>query len=114
MHTDKVVYIAGPYRADTAWDIEQNTRRAEDAALYVAHLGATPLCPHTMTRFMQGTLTDGYWLAATLELARRCDAILLVDGWERSEGSQGEKHGMEEIGRPVFTDRAALVEWLNA
>jgi hypothetical protein len=85
-----VVYVAGPYRAKDAWAREQNIRRAEEAAFALAEMGAAPLCPHTMTRFFDGTLSDDYWLAVTLELMRRCDAILLLDGWERSAGARAE------------------------
>lgn len=75
----KIIYVAGPFRAPTAWDIEQNVRRAEAAALDVARIGAMPLCPHTNTRFFHGQLTDGFWLRGTLELLRRCDALYLYD-----------------------------------
>ena len=111
----KVVYIAGPYRADGAWEIEQNIRRAEEAGLHIAHLGVTPLIPHTMTRFMQGTLTDKYWLEATLELMRRADALYLLNGWEASSGSRGEKAEAERLGLPVFYDSNVddLIAWLR-
>jgi len=31
----RVVYIAGPYRAPNAWEIEENIRRAERIALHI-------------------------------------------------------------------------------
>ena len=100
----KVVYIAGPFRAKSAWHIEANIRRAEEVALKVAALGIIPLCPHTMYRFFQGALPDEFWLDATLELARRCDGIVMCRNWLSSVGSLGEREEMEKLNRPVFME----------
>ena len=87
----KVVYIAGPFRGENAWAVERNIRAAEELAFKVACRGYYPLCPHTMTRFFNGTLTDEFWLAATMELLRRSDALLTVgQDWGRSDGTVGE------------------------
>lgn len=99
MHT---IYIAGPYRAATAWDIEQNIRRAERDAMTVAEAGHAFVCPHTMTRHMDGTITDDYWLAMTIELMRRCDAVLVGDGWASSEGTCAEVEEAKRLGIPVY------------
>jgi hypothetical protein len=98
----KVIYIAGRFRGKTAWDVEQNIRRAEDVAFNVACLGAMPLCPHTNTRFFDGTLTAEFWLSGTMELMKRCDAVFLVSGYEDSEGSKEEVVKALELNMPVF------------
>lgn len=108
----KVVYIAGPFRGPSAWAIEQNIRRAEEAALEVWRLGAAALCPHTNTRFFQGAAPDDVWLTGDLELLRRCDAVLLVVGWDQSSGARREKEVAEEIGLPVFDALRDLSAWL--
>jgi hypothetical protein len=105
----KVVYIAGPFRASTPWGVECNVRNAEVLALAVAACGAMPLCPHTMTRHFDGQLTDEFWLSGTLELLRRCDALVLVDGWERSSGTRAEAEEAKRLGLPIF-DAHQLVE----
>lgn len=112
----KVVYIAGPFRAKTAWQVEQNVRRAEEAALEVARLGAVPLCPHTNTRFFDGELTDDFWLDGTVELLIRSDAILMVDGWRESAGATREYYTACERRMPVFfvDYLAALEDWLDS
>lgn len=107
-----VVYIAGPFRGPTAWDIEENVRHAERTALQVSREGFVPLCPHTNTRFFQGQGSDQFWLDATLELLRRCDALLTVpdwidmDGkersWKNSKGTAGEVAEARAQGIPVF------------
>ena len=116
MHNDKMltVYIIGPYRADNAWEIEQNIRRAEELALQVWRLGtAGVLCPHTNTRFFQGAADDDIWLRGYIALLARMDAAITVPGWEQSSGSLDEVAfcGDKEI--PVFHTLAELSEWIN-
>jgi len=98
----KVVYIAGPFTGATAWDIEQNVRRAEEAALEVAGLGAMPLCPHTNSRFFYGQNTPEFWYEGTMELLRRCDAILLLPDWQESKGCIAEEAEAKRLGLPRF------------
>ncbi len=83
----KVVYCAGPFRASTAWGIAENVRTAERIGLEVAHAGAMPLIPHANTANFQGEGTDQFWRNGAMELLRRCDAVLLVPGWEQSSGT---------------------------
>ena len=110
----KIVYIAGPFRGETAWDIERNVRLAETAALEVARLGAMPMCPHTNTRFFHGQCTEFFWVEGTLELLRRCDAVLLVGEWQKSSGSRGEEAEAARLSLPIFQDLEKLHEWLVA
>jgi len=98
----KIVYIAGPFRGKTAWQIAENVRNAERIGLEVAKQGAMPLIPHANTAHFHGTLEDQFWLDGTLELLRRCDAIMLCPGWEKSVGSQEERAEMYRLKRPVF------------
>lgn len=108
----KVVYIIGPFRAPTHWEVEQNVRRAEALALEVANLGAMPLCPHANTRHFDGLLTDEFWLDGTMELGRRCDAAIVVDGWESSSWSKAEIADFDRRCATVFLNLKALAEWL--
>lgn len=113
----KVIYVAGPFRAPTAWEIEQNIRRAEEVGLEVIRLGAFVIIPHANTRYFHGSAPDQFFLDGTMELLRRCDAVVLIPGWERSEGSKGEKAEAERLGRPVFDlakpeGRALFRAWL--
>ena len=97
----KIVYIAGPYTDKTAWDIEQNVRKAEELALMVAEMGGAPLCPYTNSRFFFGTCTEEFWYAATMALPKKCDAIVMLEEWRNSKGSK-EEHAWakDKIGCP--------------
>lgn len=113
----RVVYIAGPFRAPNAWLVEQNIRRAEEMGFVVSGMGAAVIIPHTNTRFFNGTLTDEHWLAAGLELLRRCDAVMCCKGWECSSGTRAEMAEATRLGMPVFTGLTGLADlrrWLDA
>ena len=101
----KVVYVAGPFRAKTQWEIEQNVRRAEKASLRLWKAGYVVICPHTMTRYYQNELPDRVWLDGGLELLRRADAIYLLDGWTFSEGSLEEYNLAKELGLVIMEEK---------
>ena len=105
----RLAYIAGPYTAKTAWEIEQNVRRAEEWGLAVAKCGVMPLIPHTNSRFFHGLLTPEFWYLGTLELLKRSDAIILIPGWSLSTGARGEKKWAEENDLPIFDAESCLV-----
>ena len=113
MVAPQLVYVAGPYRADTPWKIEQNIRKAEALGLEVARMGSVPIIPHSMYRFFQDSLPDEFWLAATLEILDQCDALILVEGWPYSEGSKAEKESAERKDIPVFHKLVDLHRWLG-
>lgn len=104
----KVVYIAGPFRGKDNWAIAQNVRNAETVAFEVAQAGFMPLCPHTNTANFHGTLSDEFWLSGTLELLRRCDALVLVPEWGHSTGTRAEIEEATILGIPVFYSVKAL------
>lgn len=108
----KVIYIAGPFRDHTPWAVEQHVRHAEELAFEVARLGAMPLCPHTNTRFFDGTLSEQFWLDGTLELMSRCDAVILTDDWAYSSGARAEVQKAHALSLPVFDSIDALRLWL--
>lgn len=98
----KVIYIAGKYRGPTPWAVEQNIRAAEDVAAKVIQAGHMPLVPHANTRHMESLADDAFFLAGTLELLRRCDAVLCTSNWRDSVGARGEVEEARRLGLPVF------------
>lgn len=114
MGTVKVIYIAGPYRAPNAWEIELNIRAAETVALEVWRLGAAAICPHTNTRFFQGAAPDDVWLDGDLAILAKCDGLLLLPTYERSVGARAERDYAIELGLPTFITLWALDRWLRS
>lgn len=107
-----LVYIAGPYTAPDALGVELNVRAAELVAYSVARLGAMPVCPHTNLRYMASDLAE-FLYPATLEMMRRCDAVLLIEGWKRSRGAIGEHREAIRLGLPTFDTLDGLRGWLG-
>lgn len=109
----KLIYVAGPFRGANSWEVENNIRRAETLSLEVWKLGAAAICPHTNTRFFNGAAPDEVWLSGTLEMLRRCDAVILTDDWKRSSGACAEVAEAFKRGIPMFTKLSDLHEWLT-
>jgi len=100
----RLCYVAGPFRAPTPWQVEQNVRRAEEWSVVVARAGWVPVCSHTMYRHfdeLDGVHSE-FWLGGTLELLRRCDAVVFVPGWMYSKGSCGEYALGNKLGMPMW------------
>lgn len=98
----KLVYVAGPYRSPTPWGVERNIRAAMDAAAQVWAAGLAAVCPHANSAHMEGVTSDANFLAGTLEMLRRCDAVLVIEGWQNSEGARGEVKEACRLGLPVL------------
>lgn len=109
----KLIYIAGPFRGATPWDVHCNVHEAEKFALEVAKLGGFPVVPHKNTEHFDKLLTDKFWLDGTLELMKRCDALITLPTWKRSDGATSEVFVMmKNVGKPVFHDLIQLERWL--
>lgn len=112
----KIVYLGGPYRAPTPWDIECNVHRARDAAATIVRelhdLDVFPLTPHANTAHFDNLAPDVYYLNGTLEALRRSDALFLLPGWEKSSGTLAEKAEAERLGIPIFYSVIELKAWL--
>lgn len=96
----RLIYIAGPIAAPTAWEREGNIRTAEVIALRIMQLGAAVFCPHTQARFYDGTMPWEEWIKRDLEVLSRCNAIFMCINWQQSKGAMAEyewakKHGMK-------------------
>lgn len=118
----KLVYIAGPYRADTKEGVAENIRKAQVIGLSLAtnghKLGVFPVIPHMNTaHFETHTLTvsqkfsafidpvpDEYWLQGTMALMEKCDAVLLThpQAGITSKGTRAEVMRAIELGIPVY------------
>lgn len=111
----RLVYIAGPYRAPTPEDIRRNVRAAEALGQAVIETGLPllPVVPHSIGHRFGYLRPDdeGYWLPATMALMERCHVVLMIPGWEDSEGSVEERARALALGLPVFETVDDLVKW---
>ena len=86
----KLVYIAGPYNADTTYARQKNIEAARDEAAVWWQKGYAVICPHMNTANMDGVVERDVWLAGDFEIIRRCDIIVMLPGWEESAGAREE------------------------
>lgn len=89
--SQRVLFVAGPFRAADAWSIFDNLHGAAEVALALWRMGAAVICPHLNTAPFQGAAPDHVWLDGDLTLLERCDALVLAPGWSRSEGARNER-----------------------
>ena len=107
----KVVYLAGPLRASNQWERELHIRLAESLSYELWLKGFAVICPHTMVRFFDGALDDEVGIKGDLEILSRCDAVFLIPGWRRSEGTLQEQECAMAKGIPVFDIVNDLLKW---
>lgn len=113
----KVIYVAGPYTADSHYKIQANIATAAETAVKCWKKGWAVVCPHLNTTNFQTYYDDKFdWhtiMDGDLELLRRCDAIVMITGWENSKGSRVEHEFAKDLGLPIFYGHDA-VPWLNS
>jgi nucleoside 2-deoxyribosyltransferase len=113
----KLIYIAGPYGDKGGYlAIDANIAKAREAAAWCAERGIGYFCPHLNSAHFEAITPDvpvSYWYELDIELLRKCDAILMLDGWRQSTGSKAEKAEACRLDMPVFLwpDREDLEEW---
>jgi hypothetical protein len=110
-----LIYCAGPFSAPTREGVEANIAAMELLGIEVAKLGALPVIPHANTQHPDFEHVQPYtfWIDGTLELMRRCDAVLCSPRWKESSGARGERDEAVSLGLPVFDSLAELADWLR-
>ena len=95
-------YLSGPMSASRALDRVRHTFRALEVSHQLWEMGLLHYCPHANSPQI-GTTDVAYetWMAMDLEVLRRCDWLLLIDGWNDSEGCKREFNVAMNLGIPV-------------
>ena len=100
-----VAYVAGPYRSEAVYDIEQNIQRAKRLAVELWKRGYAVICPHANSAFMDGACDDETFLEGGLELLRRSDFVVALNGWESSKGTRKELELAKSLGIPIYFEK---------
>jgi hypothetical protein len=114
-----VIYVAGPYTADSHDGVVHNLKKAELVAEELLLHGATPLISHKVTSHFERRprlkhFTGQDWLdKQAIPLLRICDAMILTEGWEKSPGCQKEIEFARQHRIPVFYSLEDAFAFIN-
>jgi len=111
----KLVYVAGPINAATAEEVAVNIDRGRQAGVEIWQLGAVAVVPHlnTLNMYSHDHVPKADIYLGDLEILKRCDAMLLLDGWESYQGVNYEVAWAKHRKIPIFHDLDELRKWLN-
>lgn len=99
----KLIYVAGAYRAEGWHNVFENILKARAAARLLWLKGWAVICPHANSILMDGPdIPAQTFLDGDLEIIQRCDAICMLPGWEKSEGSNMEYAHAIELGLEIY------------
>jgi hypothetical protein len=86
-----IIYTAGKYRDPRGlWFIDLNINLAREWAADLWSMGWSVICPHANTAHMDGVVSAKDFIEGDLAQIAKCDAILMLRGWEHSEGARQE------------------------
>lgn len=113
-----LIYIAGPYNAERYSAIDENVANAIKASRKVMlECGddVMAVCPHSMTHRIarSNLIPEKQFADGVLELAARCDALFVINGWEKSYGTKREIEQTQRQGKPVFYNIDDLVSFVK-
>jgi len=116
----KIIFIAGPYIGDgNKENIEKNIRYAEKYQIALANAGVGFFCPHNHTEHFEekANASDEFYRELDREILKRaCDGIMVIPGWEISEGTKLEIEFAKKNNIPLFfpkspEDLSEIINW---
>jgi len=95
-----ILYIAGPYRGD----VGSNIKLAREMAIKLWEAGHVAITPHLNTQNFEDDciLKNGEYIVGDLKILARCDGILMLPGWEDSEGARVERRYAHDRHIPIY------------
>jgi len=103
----KLVYITGPNVGSSYHQTEAYITYAREWAERLARAGYAFYCPHLNTAHFDTIAPDvpeTFWREMNLNILRRCDAALVVPGWDNDEATRRDAEYAERWGVPVVLD----------
>lgn len=97
-----MIYIAGPYRASTKLGIIINILKARKVAKKYWALGYTVITPHCNSALMDGCAPDAVFLRGGLKLLECAKLMVVLPGWEKSQGTLAEIEYAKEHSIPII------------
>lgn len=109
-----LAYIAGPYTAPDYKQVAANVLAARIVARKLFKLGFATHTPHSEMWGWEddNEITYEDCMSADLEVLSRCDAIVLVPGWESSPGARTELQEARRLGLAELYSGEEAAEWI--
>jgi hypothetical protein len=107
------IYIAHKYTEPSPYLVQRHIDRARLYAQEVAIMGGMPITPGLVSGNFDGIQDYQWWCDAYIQLMRRCDAVFMTPGWEKSNGATAELTEALRLGMPVFYHLTELKRWIN-
>ena len=98
-----LIYVAGPYSSKRHYTVLYNIRAAQKVSEELWSNGYYALCPHINTAFYSGLCPEENFIKGGLKMLSACDAVVLVDGWKDSKGTNLEIKEAFKLNIPVYT-----------
>lgn len=101
----RLVFISGKMSCDTAAEEAECVALARGVGELVRSIGLVPLIPHIAVLRPTCAEREAVWRQAmtdSLEMMRRCDAVLLLANWRASRGARVERWLARRRGMPVY------------
>lgn len=100
-----LIYIAGPYSASTEEGIQAHINEARAVAEKLALRGHHFICPHLNTAGMHKLdVPIKFWYEMDIDILRRCDAILMMHGWNSSFSAAKELEIAGKLGIQILSE----------
>src|SRR3990172_575558 len=95
-----IIYLAGKYSGN----IENNIDAARKIAIECWEKGYTCITPHLNTLHFERDCQCQYhdYLAGDFAIILRCDAVVMLTGWQDSPGARQERAWAEKHSTPVY------------
>jgi hypothetical protein len=98
----KIAYVAGPYKAPTVYQQRRNTDAAELVAVELLLMGYATFIPPRNYGGLDGVVPELEFLERDLEHLHRADLLVVLPGWESSQGTLAEIHQAHYELTPVY------------
>jgi hypothetical protein len=97
-----LVYLAGLY---SAGNVDENIENARKIAAALWDEGLYVIRPHANTGKFEDLCTKTTYadfLSGDFDMIRRCDALVMIPGWENSPGAREEHNLAQGLLMPVY------------
>jgi len=106
-----IVLIAGPFHMPSYWERLPWIRIAEKMMLQLYAHNFIPMCPQAQHQNIDDQLPIDKVDSAVLHVMRRCDAIMVLPGWQNDPSTLALLKIAHALMIPKFFKFENLVEW---